>query len=133
GMGRRFPFDPLRDIRRLWFLNELIIHFAVLAAAIARDYILRYRARQQETAELRAQLVEARLEALRMQLNPHFLFNTLHAISSLVEHDPRGVRRMIARLSGLLRYTLEEAKTQEAPFRQELAFLRDYLEIQQIR
>ena len=129
----RFPFDPVRDIRQLWFLNELIIYFALLAAGIARDYFLRYRARQEEAGLLRTQLVEARLEALRMQLNPHFLFNTLHAVSSLVEHDPRGVRRMIARLSGLLRYTLEESKTQEVPLRHELGFLRDYIEIQQIR
>ena len=68
-----------------------------------------------------------------MQLNPHFLFNTLHAVSSLVERDPRGVRRMIARLSALLRYTLEEASAQEVPLRQELRFLHGYLEIQQIR
>src|SRR5690606_18466432 len=115
-----FPFDPVRDVRQLWFLNELIIYFAILAAGVARDYFLRYRARMEETSLLRMQLVEARLEALRMQLNPHFLFNTLHAVSSLVEHDPRGVRRMIARLSALLRYTLEESKTQEVPLRQEL-------------
>ncbi|HEX7069476.1 MAG TPA: histidine kinase [Rhodothermales bacterium] len=132
-LQRFFPFDPVRDIRRLWFLNELIIYFALLSAGVARDYFLRLRARQEETSRLRTQLVEARLEALRAQLNPHFLFNTLHAVSSLVEHDPRGVRRMIARLSALLRYTLEESKTQEVPLRQELGFLRDYLEIQQIR
>ena len=132
-LAARFPFDPIRDIRQLWFLNELIIYFAILAAGVARDYFLRYRARQEETSLLRTQLVEARLEALRMQLNPHFLFNTLHAVSSLVEQDPRGVRRMIARLSALLRYTLEESKTQEVPLRQEIGFLRDYLEIQQIR
>jgi len=125
--------DPLLKIQRLWFVNELVIYFAVLAAGFARDYFLRYRERREETIRLREQLAEARLETLRAQLNPHFLFNTLHAISTLVEQDPRGVRRMIARLSTLLRYTLEDGVGQEVPLEQELAFLRDYLDIQQIR
>src|ERR671910_369079 len=81
-----------------------------------------YRARHDETvrltaqaAQLQAQLAEARLAVLSAQLNPHFLFNTLHAVSSLVERDPRGVRRMIARLSELLRVTLEGTSEQEIP------------------
>ena len=138
--GRQPTFDPLFVVTRLWFLDELITYFAVLAAGMARDYFLRYRARLEETTLLRAEAVrleaelsEARLQALRMQVNPHFLFNTLHAVSSLVERDPQGVRRMIARLSELLRYTLERSNTQEVAMRQELAFLRGYLEIQRIR
>ncbi len=126
--------------RRPWILNHFVLYFAVLAAGFARDYFLRYRARleesvrlQAETARLHAQLADARLGALRAQLNPHFLFNTLHAISSLVERDPKGVRRMIARLSELLRYSLEESGEQEVPLRQELAFLDRYLEIMRIR
>ena len=136
----RWPFDPAGALLRLRFLDELFLYLVVLAAGFARDYFLRYRERQEEATQLRthaaalqAQLADARLEALRMQLNPHFLFNTLHAVSSLVERDPRGVRRMIARLSALLRYTLEEASAQEVPLRQELRFLHGYLEIQQIR
>jgi two-component sensor histidine kinase len=138
----RFPGDGrlLGAFRRPWILNHFVLYFAVLAAGFARDYFLRYRARleesvrlQAETARLHAQLADARLGALRAQLNPHFLFNTLHAISSLVERDPRGVRRMIARLSELLRYTLEENTEQEIPLRQELAFLDRYLEIMRIR
>ena len=146
--GGRGPGGPggfgdggfLRSIRRPWVLNHFVLYFGVLSAGFARDYFLRYRARleesvrlQAETARLHAQLADARLGALRAQLNPHFLFNTLHAISSLVERDPRGVRRMIARLSELLRYTLEESAEQEIPLRQELAFLDRYLEIMRIR
>lgn len=131
---------PLARVTRFWFINEFIVYLAILAAGFARHYFLRYRARREEAirlqahaAQLQAQLADARLAALRNQLDPHFLFNTLHAISALVERDPRGVRRMIARLSELLRTTLEGAKEQEVPLSQELAFLDRYLEIMQIR
>ena len=136
------PIDvtPFLRVRRLWFVNEYIVYCAVLAAAFARDYFLRYRARREEaarlqadTAHLQAQLADARLAALRAQVNPHFLFNTLHAISALVERDPKGVRRMIARLSELLRTTLEGADEAEVTLAQEVVFLRRYLEIMQIR
>jgi signal transduction histidine kinase len=135
-----FGFNPMIGVTRLFWLDDLMVYFAVLAASFARTYFLQYRARQEEAARLQAQtallqaeLVEARLTALQTQLNPHFLFNTLHAISSLVERDPRGVRRMIARLSELLRLTLERTEQQEVPLEQELAFLQRYLEIMQIR
>lgn len=131
------PSARLLDFR---FIDELFIYLVVLAAGFARDYFWRFRERQQEAIRLReeavsleAKLAEARLHALRMQINPHFLFNTLHAVSSLVERDPAGVRRMIARLSDLLRYTLEGSGSQEVSLRQELDFLRGYLEIQRIR
>ncbi len=134
------PFSFVSSVRSLRFLDELIIYLFVLAVGFARDFFLRYRERQAEAVQLRtqavalhAQLAEARLQTLRMQLNPHFLFNTLHAVSSLVERDPRGVRRMIARLSELLRYTLESTGAQEVPLHQEIQFLEDYLEIQRIR
>jgi two-component sensor histidine kinase len=122
---------------RPWFLNDFIIYIAVLAAGLARAYSIRYQQQREESlrvaAQLRAQLAEARLDALRMQLDPHFLFNTLHAISSLVERDPRGVRRMISRLSELLRHTIEGPTEQEIPLRDELDLLRRYLEIMEVR
>jgi two-component system, LytTR family, sensor kinase len=121
-------------------LNHFIIYIGVLSAGFARDYFLRYRARERDTARLQSdtallmtQLAEARLSALNAQLNPHFLFNTLNAVSSLVERDPRGVRRMIARLSELLRYTLNGGSDNEVVLAQEIAFLERYLEIMQIR
>jgi two-component sensor histidine kinase len=122
---------------RPWFLNDFIIYLGVLAAGLARAYSFRYRRQREESlrvaAQLRAQLAEARLDALRMQLDPHFLFNTLHAISSLVERDPRGVRRMISRLSELLRHTIEGPSEQEISLQQELDLLRRYLEIMEVR
>jgi signal transduction histidine kinase len=137
---RPIAFSPFFGMTRLLWLDDLMVYFAVVAAGFARDYFRRYQARREEAvrlqahaAELHAQLAEARLAALRTQLDPHFLFNTLHAISSLVERDPRGVRRMIARLSELLRTSLEEGDEQEVPLERELAFLNRYLEIMQIR
>jgi two-component system, LytTR family, sensor kinase len=142
-----FRFDPFIGARRLMWLDDLVVYLAVLAAGFARDYFLRLQGRQAEearlhaeaarlqaeAARLEAQLAEARLTALRAQLDPHFLFNTLNAVSSLVGSDPRGVRRMIARLSALLRHTLEESLEPEVPLAQELQVLTQYVEIMEIR
>jgi two-component system, LytTR family, sensor kinase len=136
----RVPRGIFTNIIRFEFLDDFMVYLAVLGAALARDYFLRYRARVEETtrlqsqaAHLEAQLAEARLDALRTQLNPHFLFNTLNAVSTLVERDPRGVRRMIARLSELLRHTLDGTNEQEIPLERELDVLRRYLEIMEVR
>ncbi|MDB4874123.1 MAG: signal transduction histidine kinase, LytS [Gemmatimonadetes bacterium] len=144
--GNLLPVPPGRSrpgprgISSIELVGDLIVYFAVLGAALARNYFLEYQARldetrrlQAETAQLQAQLAEAQLAVLRTQLNPHFLFNTLHAISSLVERDPRGVRRMIARLSELLRHTLEETSEQEITLERELELLKRYLEIMEVR
>jgi two-component system LytT family sensor kinase len=131
--GGGSAFAPLRELGRFRFLNQLLVYLAVLAAGFAREFFLRDQRRQRQAAHLQAQLAEARLDALRMQINPHFLFNTLHAVSALVERDPGGVRRMIARLSELLRHTIESHATDEVPLRDELAFLRRYIEIMEIR
>jgi len=132
--------DLFRPILNFWFMDELVVYLVVLMAGFARSYYFQKKARQEEaerleerTQALEAQLTEARLAALRMQLNPHFLFNTLHAVSTLVDRKPDGVRRMIARLSELLRHVLDEDAPQEVPLSQELDFLDDYLEIQTIR
>lgn len=126
-------FAPFRDLGRFRFVNQLLVFFSILAAGFAREYFLRDQSRQRESVELQAQLAEARLDALRMQVNPHFLFNTLNAISALVERDPAGVRRMIARLSELLRHTIDRNRSDEVPLREELAFIRRYIEIMEIR
>lgn len=131
---------PLQLFGRLRFLNQLLVYMAVLAAGFAREYFDREQTTTREAAvlerratALQAQLAEAKLDALRMQLNPHFLFNTLHAISALVERDPAGVRRMIARLSELLRQTIDANAADEVTLGEELAFLRGYFEIMEIR
>ncbi|HEY0372564.1 MAG TPA: histidine kinase [Thermoanaerobaculia bacterium] len=126
-------FAPFRAFGRFGTLNQLMVYCAVLAAGFAREYFLREQQRRREAVQLEAQLARARLDALRMQLNPHFLFNTLHAVSALVERDPSGVRKMIARLSELLRHTLDSQSGDEIALRDELAFLQRYLDIMAVR
>jgi two-component system, LytTR family, sensor kinase len=143
GFQGRFRLPPAHRVRGLFsrfsFLYDFVVYLLVLGAGLARNSIVRYQARlnearrlQAEAAELHAQLADARLNALRTQLNPHFLFNTLNAISTLVEQDPRGTRRMIARLSDLLRHTLE-GDEQEISLARELEMLRRYLDIMEVR
>ena len=114
-------------------VNNGIVALGVVAAGLARSYSLRYRARVEQATRLHAQLAQARLDALRQQLDPHFLFNTLNAVSALVERDPRGVRRMISRLSELLRYNMEGSTEQEVPLREELQWISRYLEVMEVR
>ncbi len=80
-----------------------------------------------------ADLLRAQLHALRAQVQPHFLFNTLHAIAHLVRNDPRGAEQMVMNLGDLLRGTLKAGDTQLVPLREEMAMLRAYLEIQKVR
>ena len=138
GTGLRSAFFPPRrggGGPPIWFAftNNAVLYGAVIAAALARAYSLQSRWREQRAVRLEAELARATLATLRQQVDPHFLFNTLHLISSLVERDPKGVRRMIARLSELLRASLDTGGTPEIPLRQELALLGAYLEIMQMR
>jgi two-component sensor histidine kinase len=121
---------------KFWFhyvVVYFLMYWVVVCGALGWHYYNRLREREVETAQLQRELVEARLEALRMQLNPHFLFNTLHAISGLIHEDPQAADRVVARLSELLRLSLDQSKPQEVPLQDELAFLDRYLEIEQTR
>jgi two-component system, LytTR family, sensor kinase len=133
GRGGRVARGGPWRIDRIGAVNDMIIAAGVLAAGIARDISLRYRARKEQATRLQAQLAEARLDALRRQLDPHFLFNTLNAVSALVERDPRGVRRMIARLSELLRHSMEGSDAAEVTVERELALLQLYVDIMRVR
>jgi two-component system, LytTR family, sensor kinase len=130
GAPRQHHFWSLTRAR---LLNDYTTSLAIIAAGVARDYFTRYQRRLEESIRLRAQLAEAQLTALQSQLNPHFLFNTLNAVSALVDHDPRGVRRMIARLSEVLRAALEPSTDPEVPVSREIDILEKYLEILRIR
>jgi LytS/YehU family sensor histidine kinase len=106
---------------------------AIVGLSHGVDYYRESRTREKRAAQLETKLVEAQLKTLQGQLHPHFLFNTLHAISALIHRDADDADRMISRLSDLLRLTLEHEGTQEVSLKEELEFLQKYLEIEQIR
>jgi signal transduction histidine kinase len=117
------------NLPRVIFVNldrELLVYWIIVVISHATDYYQRYR-----EGELRAS--QAQLQALKMQLHPHFLFNALHSISALVHADPDAADKMIARLGDFLRLTLDSAAAQEVPLRQELEFLNCYLDIERTR
>ena len=115
------------------FHFNLLIYWVILVVGHAFKYYRESQERQLRASELERHLAQARLQALQMQLNPHFLFNTLHAISALMHRDVELADRMITRLSDLLRYALESTEAQEVTLEQELSFLDRYLEIEQTR
>ncbi len=112
---------------------DFLIYLAVVGIAHAYEYYRKYRQRAIRATQLEAQLAKAQVQALKMQLHPHFLFNTLHAISALMDEDVKSSRDMLVLLSELLRMTLDRADQQEITLAQEMAFVRRYLDIQQIR
>lgn len=115
-----------------WHFN-LVVYWVIAAVVHAFDYYDKFRDHELHAAELERHLTEARLQALQMQLNPHFLFNTLHAISSLMHKDVEAADRMLVRLGDLLRHALEATDRQEVTLREELDFLARYAEIEQTR
>jgi LytS/YehU family sensor histidine kinase len=123
-------------VQKLFLKNSLfnlLVYWVIVSVAHAFDYYRKFHAREWRTAELERRLAEARLMALQMQLNPHFLFNALHTITALMHKDVEAADRMIARLSELLRLALENTETSQVPLGQELDFLQRYLEIEQTR
>jgi sensor histidine kinase YesM len=134
------PFHPVEILTDLEFLNLLVPYSILIMIGMGRYEYLRSRARQKqadkirrEAEQLRSQLTEARLESLRMQINPHFFHNTLHTISTMAGRDPEGIRRATARLSDLMRHVLSTSDQQEVPLDEELDMLESYLDIQKLR
>jgi LytS/YehU family sensor histidine kinase len=110
------------------------MYFTVLGCIYAFTYYREARERESQQARLAAQLAEARLGALRMQLNPHFLFNSLNAITVLVrDRNTRDASHMLELLSGVLRQVLQSGKRQHVTLDEELCFIEKYLAIEQVR
>ena len=109
------------------------IYWAIAMVCVALDNQGHLKDREIQTARLKRSLSEARLAALRSQVDPHFLFNTLNSISAYVESAPRQARLMIEQLGDLLRLSLDDADQQEIPLERELAFIDRYIQLQLVR
>jgi two-component system, LytTR family, sensor kinase len=116
-----------------WQIWSWLVYWVIAGALQAYRYYERYMSSELRLERLEHSFAEARLNALRMQLDPHFLFNALNTISSHVERDPKLTRRMIEHLGDLLRLSLDSKDKQEVPLAEEMAFLDHYLAIQNIR
>jgi hypothetical protein len=127
-LSRMVPYTLTR-----YFAFPILLYYAVVALHHAMAYYRAFNERRLREAELEALLVRSQLDSLKLQLQPHFLFNTLNTASSLVSHDPMAARVVLTRLSDLLRYALRDRGEHEATLAEDLAFLQGYLEIQRAR
>ncbi len=116
-----------------WFVDTSTTYIPVLAIAYMFNFYHRYREQEMQRLRLDAQLAQAQLQFLQSQMNPHFLFNTLHSISSLMHFDLNAADNMMARLSDLLRMALRRSQVAEAELAQELDFVAGYLDIEKQR
>jgi len=113
--------------------SNVMFYWGIVVIEHAIDYYRKLQDGELKASQLEAQLAQSQLQVLKMQLHPHFLFNTLNAISALIRESPDEAEEMVSRLGGLLRMTLETAGLQEVSFKKELEFLQHYLEIEQTR
>jgi two-component sensor histidine kinase len=135
---RAEPYDiddwPLAVLLFRRFVTDYFTYFILAALCFAYEHFVRSREQEAQAQALRAELAQAQLQALRMQVNPHFLFNTLNAIAVLVRGGDTGkAARTLRLLSDLLRATFQGADVQMVPLREEIDFLERYLEIEQTR
>jgi len=129
-------YNTFREIQRtfvVYFHMNVLTYWAILGVGYGREYYQKFRDREVRAAQLRAQLTQAQLQALKMQLHPHFLFNTFNTISSLMHRSVDDADRVLALLGDLLRYSLQNVGVEEVSLNEELEFLKRYLEIEQTR
>jgi signal transduction histidine kinase len=116
-----------------FFVSGLVVSAAIIAVYHAIDYYRRYRSRELRASHLGAQLAQTKLQLLRMQLQPHFLFNTLNAVSSLMHEDVEAADAMLAALGDLLRAALHSNGAEEVSLREEIELTRCYIDIMKLR
>jgi LytS/YehU family sensor histidine kinase len=115
------------------FSVDFLVYWSAVAVISASGYRRHYLFGQTRESKLNAQLARAQLQALKMQLHPHFLFNTLNSLSELMHEDIRAADKMLSHLEHFLRLTVNNSEAQEVPFEQELEFLKCYLAIEHVR
>ena len=135
--GGKWPSVPWSRFFQMRLLEQLDWSLMVYAVVVGVSHAIAFYHESQErklkAAQLETRLVEARLKTLEAELHPHFLFNTLHAISTLVHRDPEAADRMISRLSDLLRITFDRTGEPKVTLKEEIDFLQKYLDIEQTR
>lgn len=143
-IGRWFENGNSAEYGSLWsalqqqipiatFYTVISFYLPTILTVHAILFFQNYLSEEAENAELRAELSEAQLSAMKMQLHPHFLFNSLHSISSLIPLDPIRANTMVALLGDFLRQTLEHSSEQFVTLKQEIEFSRLYLKIEETR
>ncbi|RMG84442.1 MAG: hypothetical protein D6714_07895 [Bacteroidetes bacterium] len=115
------------------FISQWIEYWIIWGLFALLDLSKKYHEKEMELARMENQLANARLDALRLQLQPHFLFNTLNTISSLMEFDVKDAQKIVSKFGTLLRTVLDEKKPALIPFRDEMTFIKSYLDIEQVR
>jgi hypothetical protein len=125
--------NPLDVFLGLRAALDILVYWSLVGACQAIVNFRRSEQRERRAAELEARLTRSKLQALRMQINPHFLFNTLNAVSTLIHLNPDAADKMVGDLSNLLRRSLDGLEEQEIPLAQELEFIRTYVGIEQKR
>ncbi len=129
------PFELNNFLQSLFYNIDkmLIVYCALVMMQHAMDFYERYQEKELTASKLETQLSQAQMMALKMQLQPHFLFNTLNAIVTLVRKDPDLAEEMVVRLSDFLRITLDSSGRQIVTLKEELDFIKAYLQIEEVR
>lgn len=130
--GQSFGY-ALRSVLVNHFDFQVVLYWAVLGAAYMVEFVRRYRERDRAAAQLEQKLAMTQLESLRMQLNPHFLFNALNSVAELMEMDVKEAQRTLTRVSDLLRLSLRSAGSSTIPLWQEIELVELYLQIARVR
>ena len=126
-------FQSWIEMIRYGFADQIFIFIAVVVTAHAYNYLKRLQRQEREKYEYQQALAASELQALKMQLHPHFLFNTLHGIVTLIDTDAKSAKAIIIKLSNLLRKALTRDSSDLVPLEDELRFVREYLDIEKMR
>jgi two-component system LytT family sensor kinase len=123
------PFELIHS----GFADQITMYITIVVAAHAYEYLKRVRKQELERCEYQQALAASELQALKMQLHPHFLFNTLHGISTLIDNNQDSAKTMIIKLSSLLRTALQHSGSDLIPLQEELKFIGEYLDLEKMR